>query len=571
MKSYLFFLIATLFTCIGFESSAQLSYDPNVIILVPNSVEADKSTKKEIDKLNKLISEHFAKNSVSDEEINKSILGRPANVGIMRKNTAEFNKHVEFYSSISSVSEQFLQYKFFSLFPDLLILAKHEKSDGSLASLKSISEKFDTQFILNFKKVKTYKSGSSKILEVEVQLFDVTSNSIILEKKYKGDQHNTGYEFTCDEGTLGCSSNNAVQAFIFDVIKLIAENSPALKRKKQLESDRLAALTNEHYPKAPNKSILDKIDANDATINPQSFYHGFMNSDNTMFIGFFAENSTGKSIKDFENKYGDNNVSIISEDPFGSSTNTYCFVVYGVLYEGKWYYEKDKITHFTADNFEQGKLDYFMNLGEWDFFAEDSDQPSAEFWETNFFAKVKDLTKDPDWEKYGESMWKTDEINNRPYIGMYEIVVERLKEEQEAKDAEFESSIVEEYIKPYINKVKIENKYEDVSLNQMSRDYVVIYSHDKRTILCPYNIEKGGKVTMINYLVLLKTETGYQVYKWNYLKPENFASSSSSPNFKDQLNTLTHWNFSLSTIDDINFWASYVLVKDDKGFKYLEK
>lgn len=569
MNRNLLVLFIGFLVLLSVESKAQSNFDPNVIILVPNEVQADKSTNKEIGKINKMLTERISEQAKSEDELNERIKGRPENVGIMLRNTAEFSKNLDFYSMMASMTEQFLQYKFFERFPNLLIQSKHEKSDGSSETLNAIAQKYDAQFIINLKTVKTFKSKNSNVMELEVQLFDVTSNSILLEKTYRGDATNSGFEFACEDGTISCCANNAMKAFIFEAIKLIAENSPALKRSVQLEKDRKAILTNEYYPKPPNKTIVDKIDSGDSTINTQSFYHGFMNSDNTKFVGFFAENSTGKSYKDFQNKYGDRSISL-TDDFMSNPPNMYCFIVYGVFYQDKWYYKKDKVTHFKAANFEQGKRDFFLNLRDWDFFEEFGEQASTDFWETNFFAKVADLTKDPDWDKYGESIWKTKEMNNRPYIGLYELVADGLKDEEEAKNALFESSLLKEYITPFIQNIEKTENYEEVTLKQMSRSHLLIYPLDQKVVLCPYTIKDKGKDGIINYLVLLKTNSGYEVYKWNYLKPEDFKSSSRA-SFMDQINTLTDWNFSVDTLDDSEFWETYVLVQEKGVFKYLEK
>ncbi len=570
MSRTLYYLIIGFFVLNSFESIAQINFDPSVVILVPNEVEADKSTEKEISGFNEKLSAQLANQPNQNNELKEQLKGQPENIGLMMKNNMDFSKSIDFYSMISSITEQFLQYRFFETFPNLLILAKHEKSDGYPKSLTSIAEKYKAQFVINFKKVKTFKSKESKVLELDIQIFDRHSNSTILDRKYAGEETNPGFEFACENGTISCCANNAIKSFIYDAIKVIAENSPTLKRKNQVEKDRNSILVNDYYPKSANKLILPKIKDTDTTINKQSFYQGFMNKENNKFIAFFAENSTGKDFKEFKDKYGDKNITI-GENYFTNPPNMYCFIVYGIKYQEKWYYKKDKIVHFKASDFEQGKLEYFVNLKKWDFFAEDSNKPSDNFWETNFFIKVPDLTKDPDWDKYGESIWKTDEINNRPYIGLYKIVADGLKKEQKEKDKYFDKSIIETYVTPYIKRLSATGNYEQVTLNQMSKSHLLIYPKEKNVLLCPYNIKDKKKEKIINYLILIKTESGYDIYKWNYLKPDDFKNTAIGPSFMEQINTLTDWNFSFKTLDDSKFWEKYVLLKKGNDFKYLEK
>jgi len=106
------------------------------------------------------------------------------------------------------------------------------------------------------------------------------------------------------------------------------------------------------------------------------------------------------------------------------------YVVLGVLYESKWYIQKRKVTYFNSDDLETGKKKYFDNLQEWHFFKEGSTEFNPDFWETYFFSKIQDLTKDPDWDKYGETIWKYEEKENRNYIGIYKIVADELKKEK---------------------------------------------------------------------------------------------------------------------------------------------
>ena len=110
---------------------------------------------------------------------------------------------------------------------------------------------------------------------------------------------------------------------------------------------------------------------------------------------------------------------------------TYAYIVKGVKYKNKWYYEKSNVTYFEPEDNEEGRLQFFNNLQEWNFFGEGSTRPNPDFWETSLFAKIQDKRKDPDWDKYGTTIWKSEEEENRKYIGMYEIVADQLKEKNQ--------------------------------------------------------------------------------------------------------------------------------------------
>jgi hypothetical protein len=65
----------------------------------------------------------------------------------------------------------------------------------------------------------------------------------------------------------------------------------------------------------------------------------------------------------------------------GSLPNTYSYIVYGVLYKNKWYYEKSEVTYFDAESLEKGRAIYFGYLRKWQFFSDNTANPNPEFWD----------------------------------------------------------------------------------------------------------------------------------------------------------------------------------------------
>jgi hypothetical protein len=154
---------------------------------------------------------------------------------------------------------------------------------------------------------------------------------------------------------------------------------------------------------------------------------------------------------------------------------------------------------------------------------------------------------------------------------LYEIVADGLKIEQSEMNKNFDKTIIETYVNPYITELTSNGNYEQVTLNQMSKPHLLIYPKEKNIIICPYNIKRKKEDKFINYLVLIKTESGYDPYKWNYLNSDDFKNKANGPSFMEQIKTLTDWNFSFKTLDDSEFWKKYVLLKEEDDFKYLEK
>jgi len=134
-----------------FVSIGQTIYEPQILILSPNEVKYDKVFENEIAGYNDLIEKS---NKLAEQEKglkSSESVNQPANIKLMIQDEVTFYKNIDFFKQISSISEQFLAYKFFEKFPNLLIELKDAKSRGSIEDLKNISEQTKLQYVLNFR------------------------------------------------------------------------------------------------------------------------------------------------------------------------------------------------------------------------------------------------------------------------------------------------------------------------------------------------------------------------------------------------------------------------------------
>ncbi|UAB83301.1 hypothetical protein INR75_14055 [Zunongwangia sp. SCSIO 43204] len=99
----------------------QKKFEPQILILTPFSVKSDKDFNREITEINDRIKEN--QNSEQGPEYLNSpdFKNQPENIQKMIKSEFEFSKNLNIYSNVSYISEQFLAYKFFEKFPNLLI------------------------------------------------------------------------------------------------------------------------------------------------------------------------------------------------------------------------------------------------------------------------------------------------------------------------------------------------------------------------------------------------------------------------------------------------------------------
>ncbi len=561
----LLFLVSCLITI------AQTKYEPQVLILAPGITKYEKSLAKELAEINAELQSQIGQNEDGQILSSPEFLKQPENFQLMIKSEQEFLKQVNFFKLASSISEQFLIYRFYEKFPNSLIKLKNATSDGTLENLKGYAAAEQLQYVLNFSSIELYKKLGKSYSKMSVQLYDSETNSILLNKTFVGDSRNPGFEFSCKDKSLNCTMNNALAQVLAEVIGFIASNSPTLQKEKQLQQERVIMLSESYFVRAfdkePLKAIISPLDSN---INLDIAYQGFFNSDKTKFVAFFLQLIDPVDFQKLRENNDDKNVNIISSKDIGDENflddvpQTYAYVVKGVKYKGEWYYEKSNVTYFDAPTLIDGQQRYFSNLLKWNFFKANSTDANPEFWETKLFEKVPDLTKDPHWEEGAKEMWKADEINNKPYIGMYEIVVGRLRKQVADSNLIFEAK-TEQVFKVAYQKLKLANSsmYAEISAHS------VIFPQNKLVAINPVLITNQNGQQTIHYFVLSVADSS--VYEWEYFEPLSIEGKFYGEDVVKQIGSLTDWNFSIDNLDDMAFWDKYVFLKADGKFRYLKR
>ena len=129
-------LLTMLFCVISFGACfGQMKYEPQILILAPNELSYEKVFEKEISDLNTEIKNRLKKGSEEprSEERDKQI-------ETMLQNEIAFAKTLDFSKQTSFIADQYLSYRFFEVFPNLLIVLKDIKCNGDIAALKRISD-----------------------------------------------------------------------------------------------------------------------------------------------------------------------------------------------------------------------------------------------------------------------------------------------------------------------------------------------------------------------------------------------------------------------------------------------
>lgn len=409
----------------------QTQFEPQIAILAPGKITYDKAFVKDVLRENAKIKEGLKKNSPKEVLNSQEFRDQPDNFKKITKNDIFFlSDRIDFFKGTSMNIERYLQYRFYEHFPNLLITVIDRKSIGTKSVLRRESERDSLQYVLNIPDISLYKKEGKSYANLRLQLYDHSNDSIVLDKVYTGDWVNPGFEFSCKDSSISCCISNALSFAMPDVISIVASNSPTLKRERRLKYERDSALINHYYPQSYDKSFIIPI-IKDSNVDITSQYYCLIDKSKSKFVSFFLQPVPKQGFKDLTTT-GDKNIKVITDKDIKDSgfldemPQVYAYVVKGVKYNGQWYYEKSEATYFDAGSLEDARKQYFKNLESWNFFKENSIDTSNNFWETSLFDKVKDLTKDPNWEKY-KDMWQREEEENRPFVGMYTIVANKLK------------------------------------------------------------------------------------------------------------------------------------------------
>jgi len=424
-KSFFFLLFCSL------PIFGQTQAGPNIVILSPNESKFEKSIEKEIsDKVmdfKKGLDLQEANAFLNSAEFKQ----RPENVQLISRSEVDYLKTIDHISLTSYLAEQHLVYAIYEQLNQVVVQLSTTRSKGDKGNLDKIATAENAAFVLNFSALDFYAENKKHFARITVQLYEKTSGSILLNKTYKGDWDNPGFEYACEEKSVDCCINNVLLQLVPDVAGHILAANPTIRRQKQLAQERKAVLER-HLEKAPDQKVLRAIiPASETTIETETAYQLIFNADQTKFVAFFLEPVPESDAKAFRTAKNDVNVNIVSDDQMGFFggilPNTYAHIVKGVLYKGKWYYEKAEVTYFNADGLQEARMEFLNKLQDWNFFVEKSAELNPKFWEdseTGRTLATKSLFR---------KATTTDDPADKSYIGLNEIVADQLKKEAAGK------------------------------------------------------------------------------------------------------------------------------------------
>ncbi len=404
------------------------------------------------------------------------------------------------------------------------------------------------------------------------------AKSLLINTEYIGDWSNPGFEFTCANRTIDCTINNALSKALRDIVYLVALNSATIKKDRELARQRWDKLASEYYLNPNNKEFIAiNIPQSECIIDSVDQYQILIDSSRMKFVAFFLKENMAQNFRDTNNWQNDNKVEVFSDRDvnddgfFDDTPSTYAYVVAGVKVGEKWYCEKSNVTYFRASTLEEGRLEYFSNLARWNFFKENSTELNPDFWETGLFERVRDLRQDPDWDEYGESVWKTRELNDRQYVGQYVIVANALKRQKKAAKEIFERKMSDSVFIPFYVMRQFRDSIKASRDTTMFKKLTLIYPEDRTVVMNPIVTISDNGVRTLRFYVVCANDSS--IYEWDYFEPATIPRGNShyGSDIVRLLAQVTDWNFSYNTLDDKNFWTRYVLKTIDGRYQYLKR
>ena len=123
----------------------------------------------------------------------------------------EFLNEINIFSNITYSLSNFLDYKLFSKYEELLIYPIKINHNSTLISLKKISEKEKVNWVVDIKSLRIYEDKNELKGEVFINLYDNKSQKIISFDNINVGAENSGFEFSCEKNTMNCIINNLVK------------------------------------------------------------------------------------------------------------------------------------------------------------------------------------------------------------------------------------------------------------------------------------------------------------------------------------------------------------------------
>ena len=211
-KIFLTLILITTLNCFSQEKRV-----PTVIVLSPQETIID----EELDSIAKL-DEHKGKMTDVQKQRIRELNGE--NFDLKSEKEILFLEKMDLGSDITFGLNFYLSFKLFEYNENHMVYPAHEKNDSTKEELKRISEKHDMNWILNIPKIQILTKDNEIIGVIQYQLYNQKKDTIVLDEVLIATDHNPGFTFACEEGTINCVKNNITSGVSEKVLGFLNEN-----------------------------------------------------------------------------------------------------------------------------------------------------------------------------------------------------------------------------------------------------------------------------------------------------------------------------------------------------------
>ncbi|MGB5691202.1 MAG: hypothetical protein WBM43_01225 [Flavobacteriaceae bacterium] len=140
------------------------------------------------------------------------------------KKEIEFLNDTDISTNISFGLNYWLSFKFFEYFENMLIYPAKEFNNSEKDELEAIANKHDVNWVINLKRVEFFVQDNEKKAKIDFQLYNQKFNEIVIENQIVSGDKNPGFEFACENETVGCVINNSISNMSIPILNFIGQN-----------------------------------------------------------------------------------------------------------------------------------------------------------------------------------------------------------------------------------------------------------------------------------------------------------------------------------------------------------
>jgi hypothetical protein len=203
---------------LSIPSFAQTKVEPTIALLYPHSIITTDSIREEI----KVYEQEVELTQQDKEKFVHSSLA--PNWKFIRENELNFRTKQNFFANLVLATQYSLIYKIIEYDADLLIFPVRETCNGDLQHYKEVANKHNVSWIVNYVNVSLYKTQEKKYLKVRLQLYNVVTHKIFLNKEYIVDAVKKGEDINCEDTKWDCAIENLILVASPDLLHQLQRN-----------------------------------------------------------------------------------------------------------------------------------------------------------------------------------------------------------------------------------------------------------------------------------------------------------------------------------------------------------